>query len=146
MARWKERREKFRAIIEGSACVNPASVHDAISGRIAEDLGSFENTPFGSVERLAAMHRTTIVPNDEISRAPLVTVDEVRLGGMVDQSVDDLVTGNAGDPLDVRNDLGRQTQRALTGLRMGVNDGVGHRRPFASILVGDGRPAWVHGA
>ena len=33
------RRQAFRAILEGDRCVHPASVYDAISARIAEDLG-----------------------------------------------------------------------------------------------------------
>ena len=37
-SRWTARRQKFRAIIEGGACVFPGSVHDAISARIAEHI------------------------------------------------------------------------------------------------------------
>ena len=48
-------REKLRAILSGSACVRPASVYDAISIRIAEDLG-FEVGMFGgSVASLAVL-------------------------------------------------------------------------------------------
>ena len=36
---WTERRERFRAILSGNRCVHPGSVYDAISARIAEDLG-----------------------------------------------------------------------------------------------------------
>jgi carboxyvinyl-carboxyphosphonate phosphorylmutase len=36
---WTERRERFRAILAGPSCVHPGSVYDAISARIAEDLG-----------------------------------------------------------------------------------------------------------
>ncbi len=36
---WTDRRERYRATIAGTACIHPASVHDAISARIAEDLG-----------------------------------------------------------------------------------------------------------
>lgn len=36
---WTDRRERFRAVIEGGRCVFPGSVYDAISARIAEDLG-----------------------------------------------------------------------------------------------------------
>jgi carboxyvinyl-carboxyphosphonate phosphorylmutase len=34
-----EKRQRVRAILQGSACVHPGSVHDPISARIAEDLG-----------------------------------------------------------------------------------------------------------
>src|ERR1700704_2154707 len=36
---WTERRERFRALLAGNRCVHPGSVYDAISARIAEDLG-----------------------------------------------------------------------------------------------------------
>ena len=36
---WTDRRQKFRAVLAGEACVYPGSVHDPISARIAEDLG-----------------------------------------------------------------------------------------------------------
>jgi carboxyvinyl-carboxyphosphonate phosphorylmutase len=36
---WTDRRERYRATIAGTDCIHPASVHDAIAARIAEDLG-----------------------------------------------------------------------------------------------------------
>src|ERR1700759_3915949 len=39
MMHWTNRRERYRTVIGGNACVHPGSVHDAISARIAEDLG-----------------------------------------------------------------------------------------------------------
>jgi carboxyvinyl-carboxyphosphonate phosphorylmutase len=36
---WTDRRERYRAVIGGSECIHPGSVFDAISARIAEDLG-----------------------------------------------------------------------------------------------------------
>ncbi|MFT5390422.1 MAG: carboxyvinyl-carboxyphosphonate phosphorylmutase [Gammaproteobacteria bacterium] len=36
---WTERRERFRAVLQGDRCVHPGSVFDAMSARIAEDLG-----------------------------------------------------------------------------------------------------------
>ena len=44
-----ERRERYRAILDGDECLHPASVYDPISARIAEDLG-FEAMMFaGSI-------------------------------------------------------------------------------------------------
>jgi carboxyvinyl-carboxyphosphonate phosphorylmutase len=43
---FRERRNALRAILSGSRCVRPGSVYDAISIRIAEDLG-FELGMFG---------------------------------------------------------------------------------------------------
>ena len=36
---WTDRRQRYRAVIGGTACIHPGSVHDAISARIAEELG-----------------------------------------------------------------------------------------------------------
>lgn len=52
---WTTRRERFRAVLAGGRCVHPASVHDPISARIAEDLG-FETGMFaGSIASLAVL-------------------------------------------------------------------------------------------
>jgi oxaloacetate decarboxylase len=52
---FRQRREKLRAILSGPTCVRPGSVYDAISIRIAEDLG-FEVGMFGgSVASLAVL-------------------------------------------------------------------------------------------
>ena len=49
------RREKLRSVLSGSNCIRPGSVYDAISIRIAEDLG-FELGMFGgSVASLAVL-------------------------------------------------------------------------------------------
>ncbi len=36
---WTDRRERYRDVIAGNACIHPGSVYDAISARIAEELG-----------------------------------------------------------------------------------------------------------
>jgi carboxyvinyl-carboxyphosphonate phosphorylmutase len=52
---FRRRREALRSILTGSSCIRPGSVHDAVSIRIAEDLG-FELGMFGgSVASLAVL-------------------------------------------------------------------------------------------
>ena len=52
---WTDRRERYRAVIGGSECIHPGSVHDAISARIAEELG-FEVGMFaGSIASFAVL-------------------------------------------------------------------------------------------
>ncbi|MFZ2158656.1 MAG: isocitrate lyase/PEP mutase family protein [Bradyrhizobium sp.] len=52
---FRKRREALRSILSGSACIRPGSVYDAVSIRIAEDLG-FELGMFGgSVASLAVL-------------------------------------------------------------------------------------------
>jgi oxaloacetate decarboxylase len=52
---FRKRRDALRSILSGSACIRPGSVYDAISIRVAEDLG-FEVGMFGgSVASLAVL-------------------------------------------------------------------------------------------
>src|SRR5258706_16477427 len=58
---WTERRERLRAILAGSRCVHPGSVYDAMSARIAEDLG-FEVGMFaGSTGSLSVLGAPDII-------------------------------------------------------------------------------------
>src|SRR3954447_17016071 len=52
---FRKRRENLRAILSGSACIRPGSVYDAISIRIAEDLGFQVGMFGGSVASLAVL-------------------------------------------------------------------------------------------
>lgn len=52
---WRTRREALRAILSGDRCVRPASVHDALSIRIAEDIGFEVGMLGGSVASLAVL-------------------------------------------------------------------------------------------
>jgi carboxyvinyl-carboxyphosphonate phosphorylmutase len=59
--RWTARRERFRALLAGDACYHPGSVYDAISARIAEDLG-FETGMFaGSIASMTVLGAPDIV-------------------------------------------------------------------------------------
>jgi carboxyvinyl-carboxyphosphonate phosphorylmutase len=52
---WTKRRERFRALLDGDQCIHPGSVYDAMSARIAEDLG-FEVGMFaGSIGSLSVL-------------------------------------------------------------------------------------------
>ena len=52
---WTERRERYRAVLEGESCIHPGSVYDPISARIAEDLG-FEVGMFaGSIASMTVL-------------------------------------------------------------------------------------------
>ena len=52
---WADRRARFRALLGGPDCIHPASVHEPVAARIAEDLG-FELGMFaGSTGALAVL-------------------------------------------------------------------------------------------
>jgi carboxyvinyl-carboxyphosphonate phosphorylmutase len=58
---WTERRERLRSLIAGPRCIYPASVFDAISARIADDLG-FEAGMFaGSIASFTVLGAPDIV-------------------------------------------------------------------------------------
>src|SRR6202051_819612 len=58
---WTDRRERLRAVIAGSRCIYPGSVYDAISARIAQDLG-FEAGMFaGSIASFTVLGAPDIV-------------------------------------------------------------------------------------
>src|ERR1700741_4415402 len=52
---FRQRREKLRSILAGPSCIRPGSVYDAISIRIAEDLGFQVGMFGGSVASLAVL-------------------------------------------------------------------------------------------
>jgi oxaloacetate decarboxylase len=52
---WTERRTRFRAVIDGGRCLRPASVYDAISARVAEDLGFELGMLAGSIGSMAVL-------------------------------------------------------------------------------------------
>lgn len=52
---WGNRRDRFRAHLAGDSCVTMASVHDALAGRMAEDLGFEVGTITGSSASLAVL-------------------------------------------------------------------------------------------
>ena len=52
---WTERRERYRAVIEGGRCIHPGSVYDPISARIAEDLGFEVGMLGGSIASMAVL-------------------------------------------------------------------------------------------
>jgi carboxyvinyl-carboxyphosphonate phosphorylmutase len=58
---WTARRERFRATLTGGRCIHPASVHDPISARIAEDLGFEAGMLAGSVASLTVLGAPDIV-------------------------------------------------------------------------------------
>ena len=58
---WTSRRERFRALLSAPQCVHPASVFDAISARIALDLG-YELAMFaGSVASMTVLGAPDLV-------------------------------------------------------------------------------------
>src|SRR5712691_11823631 len=58
---WTERRERFRALLGGNRCVHTGSVYDAISARIAEDLGFEVGIFSGSVGSMAVLGAPDLV-------------------------------------------------------------------------------------
>ena len=78
---WTERRTRFRALIEGDRCVHPGSVFDAMSARIAEDLG-FEIGMFaGSTASLAVLGAGSYRSHVVLIRGPSLSLLSRRQSG-----------------------------------------------------------------
>ncbi|HZV93452.1 MAG TPA: isocitrate lyase/phosphoenolpyruvate mutase family protein [Caldimonas sp.] len=58
---WTERRERLRSLIAGPRCIYPGSVFDAISARIAEDLGYEAGMFAGSIASFAVLGAPDVV-------------------------------------------------------------------------------------
>ncbi len=58
---WGDRRERFRAVLEGARCVYPASVYDPMTARLAADLGYEIGMFSGSVASLTILGAPDIV-------------------------------------------------------------------------------------
>src|ERR1700687_6410292 len=58
---WTERRERFRALLAGQSGVHPGPVYDAISPRIAEDLGCEVGIFSGSIGSMTVLGAPDLV-------------------------------------------------------------------------------------
>jgi len=58
---WTERRERLRSLIAGPRCIYPGSVFDAISARIAEDLGYEAGMFAGSIASFTVLGAPDVV-------------------------------------------------------------------------------------
>src|SRR6266571_1590425 len=86
---FRKRREALRSILSGSSCIRPGSVYDAVSIRIAEDLG-FELGMFGgSAASLAVLGDPDIALN--VRR----TVQELEAAGAAGLTIEDTLLPQA---------------------------------------------------
>ena len=58
---WTDRRERLRSVIAGTRCIYPASVYDAISARLAEDLGFEAGMLAGSIASFTVLGAPDII-------------------------------------------------------------------------------------
>jgi len=58
---WTQRRARMRALLQGASCVFPASVHDPISARLAQNIGFEAGMYAGSVASLAVLGAPDII-------------------------------------------------------------------------------------
>ncbi len=138
-SRWTRRREQFRSIITGSECVYPASVHDPISARIAEDIGYEVGIFAGSVASMVVLGAPDIVvltltefadQAQRISRAaelPLLVDADHGYGNALNvmRTVEELETAGVA-ALSIEDTLLPRSYGASGGTQLlGVDEGVG---------------------
>ena len=138
-SRWSARRTRFRAILAGGACVHPASIHDAVSARIAADLG-FELGMFaGSVASLAVLGAPDLIvltlsefadQAHRIGRAadlPLLVDADHGYGNALNvmRTVEELETAGVAALSIEDTDLPRRYGPADTAQLLSLEEGVG---------------------
>jgi carboxyvinyl-carboxyphosphonate phosphorylmutase len=162
--RWSKRREVFRDILAGDACVHPGSVFDPISARIAEDLG-FELGMFaGSVASMTVLGAPDLIvltltefaaQANRICRAgelPLMvdadhgygnalnvqrTVEELEMAGVAGLSIEDT---------ELPQPFGARGQTRLTSIEEGVGKmraALTARRDPNLVIAGRTSAVWL---
>lgn len=138
--RWTGRRERFRAVLSGPACVHPASVHDPISARIAQDLG-FEVGMFaGSTASLTVLGAPDLI---------VLTLTEfadqaLRIGRAADLSLMCDADHGYGNALSVMRTVEELETAGVAGLSIEDTDlpqpfGAGDKQRLLSLEEGIGK-------
>src|SRR5215831_14112801 len=88
-----------------------------------------QNAPFPThfVIGNGAMQQTAVVPHDEITRLPAVSVDELPLGRVAEKLPEDCRTLRLGQAEDVRGMIA-EIERPLAGVGMGAHERMIDRR------------------
>src|SRR4029453_22409 len=95
-------------------------------GRGARDRGAPHVAGLALVVAPHAVHHLAVVPYDEISHAPLVDVDELRLGGVLVQVAQQDARLRHRHPDDATG-VGRQIKRLAAGHRVRADQWLAHR-------------------
>lgn len=137
---WKDRRRRFRGVIEGDRCIRPGSVYDALSARIAEDLGFEAGMLGGSVASLAVLGAPDVMVLTLSELAGLVLRIN-RAGGLPLMIDADHGFGNA---LNVRRTVEELETAGAAGLSIEDTDlpesfGSGGKARLLSIEEGVGK-------
>ncbi len=139
-SRWTSRRERFRAVIGGSTCVHPASVHDPLSARIAHDLG-FEVGMFaGSTASLTVLGAPDLI---------VLTLTEfagqaLRIGRAADLSLMCDADHGYGNALSVMRTVEELETAGVAGLSIEDTDlpqpfGIGDKQRLLPLEEGVGK-------
>src|SRR3982074_223507 len=93
-------------------------------GPMALDLGGVEDPPALRVERVAAVHRAAIVPDDDVPCRPAVLVAKPRLRGMPPQFVQPRLGFLQRAAVDVCGVAPAEEQRVVARVGVGGYDRV----------------------
>ena len=139
-SRWSGRRARFRQVINGQQCVHPASVHDPISGRIAQDLGFEVGMYAGSTASLTVLGAPDLITLTltEFAGQALRIMRAADLSRMCDA---DHGYGNA---LSVMRTVEELETAGVSGLSIEDTDlpqpfGIGEKQRMLSVEEGVGK-------
>ena len=86
----------------------------------------------GLVEMPAAVHRAAVVPDHQVALAPLVAVDELAAGGVLDQLAQQQPPVGQRPADDLRG-VRRHVEGLAAGAGMGAYQALRHRRPHVLL-------------
>ncbi|UUX48118.1 isocitrate lyase/PEP mutase family protein [Nisaea acidiphila] len=137
---WKDRRRKFRQVIGSERCIRPGSVHDALSARIAEDLGFEAGMLGGSVASLAVLGAPDVMVLTLSELAGLV--QRINRAGNLPLMID--ADHGFGNGLNVRRTVEELETAGAAGLSIEDTDlpepyGSGGKTRILSIEEGVGK-------
>lgn len=137
---WADRRRRFRELIAGQRCIRPGSVHDALSARIAEDLGFEAGMLGGSVASLAVLGAPDVMVLTLSELAGLVL--RINRAGNLPLMVD--ADHGFGNALNVRRTVEELETAGAAGLSIEDTDlpepfGSGGKTRLLSVEEGVGK-------
>jgi oxaloacetate decarboxylase len=137
---WTDRRERLRAIISGPRCIYPGSVYDAISARIAEDLG-FEAGMFaGSIASFGASGATLIPITEGVGKM------KAALAGRQDKRLIIIGRTSAMAMTGVADTIARLKAYEEAGVDMLFMTGVKTRAQLDAVAAAVKLPLFLGGA
>jgi hypothetical protein len=114
-----------------------APIRTAFSSRVgfALDLGTVHDTPRGGVEGIATVHRTAVVPQNEIANPPFIVPSQLIAGRVSPNLVEQHFGLGEREPVDVGVAAATEIEALASRFGMCADERVDRARGFARIVA-----------